>query len=101
MNRLLIILFSVAALLITVEATSKVQPQRAPQPQCAASIAECPLDGCSSDNHHDPKLNRLKNVTLNNSPLTHHPATWMHTHTDQPPEPGRRSRHELTRFAKA
>jgi hypothetical protein len=82
MNRLLKMLLSICGLLLAVAAAPKVQQQRAPQPQCAASIAECPLEGCSSDNHHDPKLNRLKNVTSNSLSVTDHPITWMKTHPD-------------------
>ena len=81
MKRSLIILLSIIAL-IAVQATPRVLQQRVAQPQCAASIAECPLEGCSSDNHHDTKLNRLKNTTSNKSPVMDRPITWIKTHPD-------------------
>ena len=81
MKRSLIILLSIIAL-IAVQATPEVLQQRVAQPQCAASIAECPLEGCSSDNHHDTKLNRLKNTTSNRSPVMDRPITWVKTHPD-------------------
>jgi hypothetical protein len=38
--------------------------QKVDQPQCAVDLAHCKAAGCSSDNHHDPKLNKLKNVEM-------------------------------------
>jgi hypothetical protein len=82
MKRSLIILLAITAFLIAVAASARIEQQRAPLPQCAASIAECPLEGCSADNHHDGTLNRLKNITSNNSPVTDRSITWMKTHPD-------------------
>jgi hypothetical protein len=30
--------------------------------ECPTNLADCPTAGCSSDNHHDPKLNERKNL---------------------------------------
>jgi hypothetical protein len=37
---------------------------------CAASLDDCAREGCSKDNHHDPQLNRLKNLKSNSKPVT-------------------------------
>ena len=48
-----------------------------PQDACADNIDNCSLDGCSSDNHHDPKLNRLKNIRTSSKTPTDRSLAWM------------------------
>lgn len=50
------------------------------QPTCANNIGICPNEGCSSDNHHDPKLNVIKNIISNNKPIADRSLSWMRSH---------------------
>jgi hypothetical protein len=49
----------------------------AQKPPCADDIGSCSPEGCSPDNHHDPKLNRLKNLKSSDKPVTDRTLTWM------------------------
>ena len=40
-------------------------------------LASCPSEGCSPDNHHDPELNRLKNLKSSEKPVIDRTLTWM------------------------
>lgn len=63
MKRTLIVVMFVSLLLIGVDAqTPKKQP-------CADSLEECPLEGCSAKNTHDPELNKLKNIKSSTKPV--------------------------------
>jgi hypothetical protein len=78
MKRFLIVLLTIIALLVAAEAKTKAKKKKAPvQPTCATNIGTCAAEGCSSDNHHDPKLNRLKNSKSNSQPVTDRSLTWM------------------------
>jgi hypothetical protein len=97
MRRFLIILLSLAALSMAADAKTKAKKKKAPvQPTCATNIGTCAAEGCSSDNHHDPKLNRLKNRKSNSQPVTDHPLSWMKTHPDPTNYTLGGSRSELT-----
>ena len=90
---LLIVGLLIAALISSLGISSG---QRVAQPTCAETIDACPLEGCSSDNHHDPKLNRLKNITTLTGALHDRTLDWMKDHED--PKTYRRGqpRDELT-----
>jgi len=36
---------------------------------CPDNLDDCPREGCSPDNHHDPRLNRLKNLKSSGKPV--------------------------------
>jgi hypothetical protein len=42
-----------------------------------ADLNSCPSEGCSSDNHHDPELNKLKNLKSSEKPVIDRTLTWM------------------------
>lgn len=73
MKRLLLVGFFIISLLIFATAQES-------QPTCANNLGVCPNEGCSSDNHHDPKVNILKNIIANNIPITNRTLSWMKTH---------------------
>lgn len=78
MKRSLLVLLTIIALLMTADARSKAKKKKAPaQPTCATNIEDCAAEGCSNDNHHDPKLNRIKNAKSNSQPVTDRSLTWM------------------------
>src|SRR2546423_2829489 len=79
MKRSLIILLSIAALLFAADAKPRPKKKKVEQPMCAANIGVCPDEGCSSDNHHDPNLNRLKNIRSDDKSVTDRTLTWMKT----------------------
>jgi len=72
----------VCCCVVTHYGNATAQTQRAPQPTCAPNIDACPDEGCSSDNHHDPKLNRLKNIKTLNGSVHNRTLIWMKTHAD-------------------
>jgi hypothetical protein len=77
-KRFLLVLVTIIALLIPVDAKTKAKKKKAPvEPTCAAGIEACAAEGCSSDAHHDPKLNVLKNRKSNSQPVTDRSLTWM------------------------
>src|ERR1044072_7937029 len=88
-----------SAVYVSSHALTETQNQRAPLPACAASIDACPLDGCSSDNHHDPKLNRLKNITGLEGSLHDRTMEWIKTHPDPKSYQRGEVRDELTGLA--
>jgi hypothetical protein len=47
------------------------------KPPCAASLTDCPNQGCGTD--FDPKLNLRKNITSEEQLATDHTLTWMKT----------------------
>ncbi len=47
------------------------------QPPCANDIDSCDREGCSDDNHHDPKLNKLKNLKSSTKPVEERSLTWI------------------------
>jgi hypothetical protein len=75
MKRTLVVVLSVITLLIAADA--KPKPKKQLKPPCAANIGACPVEGCSPDNHHDPNLNRVKNIRTNNQAIQDHSLTWM------------------------
>lgn len=87
MNRLLLIVLSITVLLTATEAQ---------QPTCATSLGACPNEGCSSDDHHDPKLNKLKNIRSSNSIIMNRSITWMKSRKDPVNYTKQGSRNELT-----
>ena len=40
-----------------------------PKTPCVENLDDCPREGCSADNHHDPELNKLKNLKSSNKPV--------------------------------
>ena len=64
----------VGTMLITAKAQEFAMTQ---EPTCADSLEVCPMVGCSSDNHHDPNLNILKNISSINTPITNRTLSWM------------------------
>jgi hypothetical protein len=74
------------------------QTQRAPQPTCAPNIDACPAEGCSSDNHHDPKLNRLKNIKTLSASVHDRTLVWIKTHADPKQYQRGGDRKELTKL---
>lgn len=69
MKRTLIAVLLVLSLfLVPAEAKKKPKPKKPPQPACATNIDSCPDKGCSKDNHHDPNLNKIKNISRLTSP---------------------------------
>lgn len=68
---LMVVLFSVLAFAVAVDS------KETQKPPCAPNIDACALTGCSPDNHHDPKLNRVKNIASSNGELQDRSVTWM------------------------
>jgi hypothetical protein len=67
MKRILIALFLIILFLIGADAQFKrTCEQKTP---CADSINDCPKEGCSANNHHDPELNTLKNLKSSTKPV--------------------------------
>jgi hypothetical protein len=65
-------------LFIGVDAKTKTKKMSKPKaPPRADSLQVCPPEGCSPDNHHDPQLNRLKNIESINKPVTDRSLTSM------------------------
>ncbi|HEX3281900.1 MAG TPA: hypothetical protein VHR36_11775 [Pyrinomonadaceae bacterium] len=78
MKRCSLVLLTIVALLLATNAPAKTKKKKAPlQPTCATNLENCALEGCSSDNHHDPKLNRLKNRKTSSATVTDRSLTWM------------------------
>ena len=78
MKRFLVVLLTIIALLLAVDAKTKTKKKKAAvESTCATDIEACAAEGCSSDNHHDPKLNTLKNRKSNSQPVTDRSLTWM------------------------
>jgi hypothetical protein len=98
MKRFLIILLSITALLLAADAKPKGGKKKAEQPTCAANIGACPDEGCSSDNHHDPNLNRLKNIRSDDKPVTDRSVAWMKTRPNPKHFVEKGSRDELTKL---
>ncbi len=74
MKRFTTIFLLISTILITAKAQEFAVTQ---QPNCAANLGVCPPVGCSSDNHHDPNLNILKNIISINTPITDRTLSWM------------------------
>lgn len=79
---LLVVVFAFGLLGIPSDAKTKGKKKKVEQPTCAANIGVCAPEGCSSDNHHDPKLNILKNIPSNDQSVTDRSMEWMKTHPD-------------------
>lgn len=80
MNRILtVILLFLTLLLVGADAKSRSTKKKKspPKPPCAASLDVCPREGCSANNHHDPQLNRLKNVGSSTKPLEDRTVTQL------------------------
>jgi hypothetical protein len=73
---LALILLSLSLLLTGADAKTK-KKKSAPKKPCAANLGVCPPEGCSKDNHHDPKLNILKNRKSSNKPVQDRSLTEM------------------------
>lgn len=71
----IVILLLAIVLLIGADAQSK--KTCSPKTPCAASLADCPREGCSDDNHHDPDLNKLKNLKSSDQPVTDRTITQI------------------------
>jgi hypothetical protein len=69
MKRIFVALFCVVLILTVVGAQQK--------PPCRPNIGACPLEGCSADNHHEPNLNRVKNIDSINASVEDHTLTWI------------------------
>jgi hypothetical protein len=65
----IVVLLALVVLLIPVDAQK--------QPACADNIGICPGEGCSKNDHHDSKLNGLKNLKSSDKPVTDRSLTWM------------------------
>ena len=68
MRRFLPIVISISALLIAAQAQ---------QPTCSTSLETCSVEGCSNNNHHDSKLNILKNLRAGDGLITDRSLAWM------------------------
>jgi len=66
-----------STLLFLVLLLTLVGARESQKPPCAANIGLCPLEGCSPDNHHDPNLNKVKNIKSSNESVEDHTLTWM------------------------
>jgi hypothetical protein len=64
MKRLLIVVLVLISLLL-----NGANAQTNKKTPCAPSLEECPREGCSKKNTHDPQLNRLKNLKSSNKPI--------------------------------
>jgi hypothetical protein len=73
-KRFTTIFLLIGTMLITAKAQEFAMTQ---QPTCADNLEVCPVKGCSSDNHHDPNLNILKNIGSINTPITDRTLSWM------------------------
>jgi hypothetical protein len=78
MKRFLLVLLIIVSVMLAADAKTKAKKKKVPlQPTCATNIENCEVEGCSNDNHHDPKLNRLKNRKSSSAPVTDRSVTWM------------------------
>ena len=69
MKRMLLVLLFVMVLFVTTSVVAQTCPP--------ADVNSCPSEGCSSDNHHDPELNKLKNLKSSEKPVIDRTLTWM------------------------
>jgi len=67
---LLVVLLALVLCLLPLAGTAK-------QPPCRNSLGECPREGCSKNNDHDPDLNKLKNLKSSTKPVVDRTLTWM------------------------
>jgi len=67
---LIVVVLALAVFLLPARGQEKTPP-------CRADIGHCPREGCSPDNHHDPELNKVKNIKSNNEPAEDRTLTWM------------------------
>src|SRR5215211_3171596 len=75
MKRLpIMMLVLLSLLLIGAEAKTKKKSLKKP---CAVSLDKCAREGCSKDNHHDPELNKLKNLKSSSKPVEDSSLTEM------------------------
>ncbi len=49
----------------------------AKQPPCRKKLKNCPIEGCSQNNDHDPDLNKLKNLKSSSKPVVDLTLTSM------------------------
>jgi hypothetical protein len=68
-KRLSIIILLLASVL-TIGADAQFKRRCEPKTPCAATLEDCGREGCSDDNHHDPDLNKLKNLKSSTKPIT-------------------------------
>ena len=52
--------FKISSLILAFVFLTVALPVVKAQDPCKPDLASCPDEGCSSDNHHDPLLNKLK-----------------------------------------
>jgi hypothetical protein len=67
----------IPTLLLFVTLISAATSAAAQTPPCRDNMGLCPPEGCSSENHHDPKLNKLKNLKSSEKPVIDRTLTWM------------------------
>lgn len=63
------ILITMSLLLVGVDAQSQKKLSCKKKTPCADTLEECPREGCSANDTHDPQLNRLKNLKSSNKPV--------------------------------
>src|SRR5215211_1155717 len=68
MKRISIIILLLASVLL-IGADAQFKRKCEPKKPCAATLEDCPREGCSKDNHHDPDLNKLKNLKSSTKPI--------------------------------
>jgi hypothetical protein len=61
-------------LLLAIFVATSAQAQTSP---CRDNMGLCPSEGCSPNNHHDPELNKLKNLKSSQKPVIDRTLTWM------------------------
>ena len=70
MKRIPTLLLFVMALFLATSAEAQTPP-------CADDMESCSREGCSPNNHHDPELNKLKNLKSSQKPVIDRTLTWM------------------------
>ncbi len=93
MKRFTTIFLLIGTMLITTKAQEFGTAQ---QPTCAENLEVCPIKGCSSDNHHDPNLNILKNISSINTPIMDRTLSWMKSRKNPEHLVEKGERNELT-----
>ena len=68
MKRTLIVFILIIVPLVGLNAQFKRSCDKTKTP-CATSLEQCPREGCSKKNTHDPELNRLKNLKSSDKPV--------------------------------
>ena len=80
MKRFVVVLLSIGLLFASADAQRRKRSSRKKArvtPACAVDIGSCALDGCSANNTHDAKLNKLKNIRASTAAPTDRSLAWM------------------------